>query len=180
MKFQGIHHLLPRRFQPLLRQLSFKSRWWLILAMKLPQFPGDGIKWLPGRLQGWVSKGKSFRSRNQALLPPPGCKGAATTVVLPWKVGKMFWAGKARGGQALSSPSPEASFLCCPCLSFLQGISLKSPSSFLTAGLRICKHHFQESRAALEPSTSIQAALRRAQPQPYDCTGATNTSLLFQ
>lgn len=56
MESQGIHHLLPQRFQ-----LSLKSGWWLILAMKLPQFPWKGIKWQSGRLQGWISKGKSFR-----------------------------------------------------------------------------------------------------------------------
>lgn len=88
----------------LLQQLSLKSRWWLILAMKLPQFPGEGIKGLPGRLQGWISKGKSFRSWNQALLPLPGCKRATVTVVLPQKVGKMFWAGKARGGRTFCFP----------------------------------------------------------------------------
>lgn len=100
MKFQGIHHLL-------LQQLLLKSRRWLILAMKLPQSPGEGINWLPGRLQGWISKGKSFRSWNQALLPLPGCKGATMTVVLPRKVGKMFWAGKARSEvrDSLRNPS---------------------------------------------------------------------------
>lgn len=121
-------------------------------------------------------KGKILQNVNRALLRLPGCEGETMTVV-----GKVFWAGKARGGRpALCSPSSEPSFLCCLCLSSLQGISLKSPSSFLTIGLRICKHHFQEIQAALEPSTSIQAARRRAQPEPYDCTGATNISLLFQ
>lgn len=83
-------------------------------------------------------------------------------------------------GQSLSSLHPEACLFCPPCLSFSQGFTLKSPSLFLTIGLRICKPHFQEIQAALEPSTSIQAALSSAQPQPYDCAGASNTSLLFQ
>lgn len=100
----------------------------------------------------------------------PGCEGVTMTVVLPQKVGKMFWAGKARSRDRDSLRNP----------SFAVPALLKSPSSFLTIGLRICKHHFQEIQAALEPSTSILAALRKAQPEPYDCTGATNTSLLFQ
>lgn len=82
--------------------------------------------------------------------------------------------------QFLSSPYPEASLFHPPCLSSSQGFYLKSPSLLLAIGLRICKPHFQEIQTALEPSTSIQAALSSAQPQPYDCTGASNTSLLFQ
>lgn len=39
-------------------------------------------------------KGKILHIVNQALLPLPGCEGETMTVV-----GKVFWAGKARGGR---------------------------------------------------------------------------------
>lgn len=86
MKLKAIHQC----FQPAFQQLQLKSCGWFILAMKLPHFPGEVIKRLPGRLQGWISKAKPRRSQNPFLLPPPRCKGVNTTVALLLKGGEIF------------------------------------------------------------------------------------------
>lgn len=102
MKVKGIHHCKPQCFQPLTQQLLLKSCWWFILAMKLPQFPREAIKWLPGRLQGWISKAKTRRPQYLSLLPPPGCKGGNMAVALSLKGEEIFWAGKAQAGRTIS------------------------------------------------------------------------------
>lgn len=139
---KGIHHCQPQCSQPALQQIPNHTAG-LLWTQKSPRFPREVIRRLQGRLQGWFAKAKPEGSQNRTPLPPPGCKGAKA--VAPALKGREIFFGQGKPELAALPPSwpfPEASLLCPPCLSFSQGFSLKSPSLFLSIGLRLSKPHF--------------------------------------
>lgn len=97
---KGIRRCQPQCSQPALQQLPNHTEG-LLWKQKSPRFPGEVIKQLQGRLQGWIEKAKPKGSQHQIPLLPPGCKGA--NAVAPVLKGReIFWTGKTRPGSTVS------------------------------------------------------------------------------